>query len=408
MKKIIFTIIICLLVLSPVIIKPLNTSAAKANNLKQLRADLNGLIAKKNKADNDKKKTEGEITTAKKNITSAEAEIQTNRGKTEDAKKKVEESEKSLENQKESMKNVIASYQMSSGDNEYLQFVFNAQSMTDLIYRYAVSEQLMQWQTEEIKRYEELITTNKKLQIDLANRETQLNKSIDNLADKIDSLGDRLSEFSEISMDIADEIKSTREYIKFLEDAGCGEDEDIDICLGAVSDSGFKKPLVSGRVTSTYGYRRDPIKGIQSFHGAMDIGGNAEGTNVYAAAAGVVGKIINKASCGGNSVYIFHTVNGKKYTTQYTHLLAIKVSIGEIVTKNTVIGTVGGGSTAKNRGGYDTCTTGPHLHFAMANGHYGGTGLNSYSNYSTYLANTFDPQKFFGLPAGTGVTWSSR
>ena len=50
--------------------------------------------------------------------------------------------------------------------------------------------------------------------------------------------------------------------------------------------------------------------------------------------------------------------------------MSVNVKTGDIVTQNTVIGTVGGGSTSTSRGGYDSCTTGAHLHFGVAEGWY--------------------------------------
>lgn len=403
-KKYIIALILIISLILPMF-SPLQVEA-KANTLKELRSDLNALIAKKNAADTAKKKTQTEINNAKNGITEAKNEIEVNNGKIEEAKDKVSSSWKSIEDKNTEMKEVITSYQLSEGSNVYIDFIFNASSITDLIYRYSVSEQLIDWQNDEISKYEVLISENEQLQSDLTEKEAELNKSIDKLATKVDSLGDKLEEYTEVSMDINDEIKSAKEYIAFVEKAGCGETEDIDICLGAVTDTGFRKPLVKGKITSLFGYRVIDLQ-VSSFHNAIDIGGNAEGTKVYAAAAGTVGKIIRKASCGGNSVYVWHTINGKRYTTQYTHLLSISVEVGDIVTSNTVVGLVGGGSTAKKNGGYDRCTTGAHLHFAMATGFYGGSGTNSYSTYANYLAHCFDPQSFMGFPK-KGVAWSGR
>ena len=64
-------------------------------------------------------------------------------------------------------------------------------------------------------------------------------------------------------------------------------------------------------------------------------------------------------------------------------MLTVNVKTGQTVTSNTVVGTVGGG---RGTSSWDKCSTGPHLHFAVAYGWYGGTGSNSYSSYSTYLA----------------------
>ena len=85
-------------------------------------------------------------------------------------------------------------------------------------------------------------------------------------------------------------------------------------------------------------------------------------------------------------------------------MLAINVKVGQQVTADTVIGTVGGGAQTKS---YDKCTTGAHLHFGIANGWYGGTGTGSYSSYSTYLTKLINPKDILGLP-NKGTYWKNR
>ena len=128
--------------------------------------------------------------------------------------------------------------------------------------------------------------------------------------------------------------------------------------------------------------RYHPTKHYYTMHNGVDIGGNSTGTKVFSAAAGKVNKVVNKSSCGGNMVYIQHTVNGKKYRTVYMHLHTIKVKVGDIVTANTQIGTVGGGES------YDACSTGPHLHFGL---------LKGWEGYTYY-----DPRNYVNLPGKGG------
>ncbi len=370
---------------------------AKPNTLAQLRKDLRSLEAQKRKNDNAKKQTQQQINTSKNAIGSSYNEIESNKDRIEVAKAKVVQSKKEIETQKQFMNEVILAQQLSSGSNEYLEYIFNADNLTDLVYRFAVSEQILEWQKEEINKFEGLVKVNEKLQVDLANREVQLNNQINNLEKKLVSLGSQLAEISEISVDIEDDIKSAKEYIKFVEKAGCEENQDIDYCLRVITDTGFRYPLNSGKINSSFGYRKNPLGSGVKFHSGVDLGGNPEGTKVFASAAGVVGKVIVRARCGGNSVYIWHNVKGKKYTTSYTHLKRIDVKIGDVVTSETSVGTIGGGSTATRNGGYDNCTTGPHLHFTMATGHYGGSGSDSYTAYSTFLVRVFDPVKYLSI-----------
>ncbi len=111
----------------------------------------------------------------------------------------------------------------------------------------------------------------------------------------------------------------------------------------------FQTP-VSGRYTSLYGIRLDPIIGRRAFHNGIDIR-TKWGTPIYAAREGIV------SSTGwlgrlGLSMTIQHRDG---YETLYGHCSAIKVKKGDFVKKDTIIGSVG--STGRS--------TGPHLHFTI-------------------------------------------
>ena len=397
MKKIVL-IIICLLCVYTFITPSANTNA---KTLGELKSELSALKNKKTQKENEKSQTQGEINSSNQSISNAKNEITVNQGKVEKAKKDIIELNEKIEETNESIKKTMKAYQLTDGSNVYLEYVFDATSYEDLVYRYAVVEQIIDYNDEQIDKYNDLIKQNEELQVELAEREKELNKQIEELSSKIESLGDRLEQISEDTMDVQDEINSTQELINYYTNLGCRDDQDLSDCVSIKGDTNYRKPLTQGTITSYYGYRTNPLTGTGTkFHSGVDIGGNSEGTNVYATANGMVGKIIRQASCGGNQVYVFHTINGQQITSMYMHLLTINVSIGDQVTSNTVVGTVGGGSGTR---GWETCSTGAHLHFTLATGWYGKT----YVNYSTFLANTFDPKTTLGLP-DKGSYWYSR
>ncbi len=372
-----------------------------AKTLGELKNELASLKSKKAQKDNEKKLTQGQIASSNQSILNARNEINVNQGKVEQAKEDIVALNKDIDDTKESIKKTMSTYQLTDGSNVYLEYVFDAKSYEDLVYRYAIVEQIIDYNNEQIDKYNDLIDKNEQLQVDLANREVELNKQIDELGNKIESLGDKLEQISEDTMDVQDEINSTQELINYYKNLGCKDDQDLNECVSIKGDTGYMRPLNRGVITSYYGYRTNPLSGSGTkFHSGIDIGGNSEGTNVYATANGMVGKIIRKASCGGNQVYVFHTINGKQVTSMYMHLLTINVSLGDQVTSGTVVGTVGGG---RGTSGWERCSTGAHLHFTLANGWYGKT----YLTYGTFLANTYDPQKTLGLP-NKGIYWSGR
>lgn len=399
MKKVGILLSVLIIVLS------LNTdnvyAASKARTLRELRSELSALKAEKRKNESNKKATKNEISSAKNSVSSKQAEISANQNKIASATKESQELEKEIQNGKDELERLINAYQVAQGDNVYLEYIFEATSYEDLIYRYAIIEEIMSYQEEQIESWKNKISANEELKVELAEREVLLNSQIDSLATEIKSLNNRLDDYLDIQMDIDDEIDSTEELIDYYEDIGCKEDEDLDECVSVRGDTKFRKPLTKGVVTSYFGYRTHPVTGKKnSFHTGVDIGGNKEGTSIYSLANGTVAKIIKKSSCGGNSVYIHHTINGKKYTSAYLHLLTINVKVGDKVSNTTVIGTVGGGKGTKK---WDKCSTGAHLHLGLGTGWYG----NTYTSYSKWVANLLNPKEVLNLP-NKKVYWYSR
>lgn len=114
---------------------------------------------------------------------------------------------------------------------------------------------------------------------------------------------------------------------------------------------------VEGRVTSSFGWRKNPItnKG-REFHEGIDIAARA-GTPVKAAAEGKV--ILAGYRAGWGRVVVIDHGNG--YQTQYAHNSSLLVKVGDKVSKGQVIARVG--STGRS--------TGSHLDFRiMKDGQY--------------------------------------
>lgn len=114
------------------------------------------------------------------------------------------------------------------------------------------------------------------------------------------------------------------------------------------------RPVRIGRITAPYGYRIDPFTEKRAQHLGIDIGA-PNGTPIYAAADGMVTRIIKNYTPNksyGKLVVIDH---GNGHQTKYGHLSSIKVRLGQKVKRWDVIGNVGETGRA----------TGPHLHYEV-------------------------------------------
>lgn len=111
-------------------------------------------------------------------------------------------------------------------------------------------------------------------------------------------------------------------------------------------------------VTSPFGTRIDPITGDSAYHHGTDFS-CALGEPIKAAATGTVERIVSGCSVGdmscgelGNNVTLDH---GNGIKTQYAHLSAVSMSVGQMATQGDEIGKCG--STGKS--------TGNHLHLVL-------------------------------------------
>ena len=104
-------------------------------------------------------------------------------------------------------------------------------------------------------------------------------------------------------------------------------------------------PLKSIKVTSPYGYRRDPFTGKLSWHNGLDLRAKNEPT--YAMMDGIVEKV-GYDNRSGNYVTLRHG----NYHVSYCHLSSIIVRKGESVFPGIIVGVTG--NTGRS--------TGSHLH----------------------------------------------
>ncbi|KPU43632.1 murein DD-endopeptidase MepM [Oxobacter pfennigii] len=118
---------------------------------------------------------------------------------------------------------------------------------------------------------------------------------------------------------------------------------------------------VSGKITSTFGYRKNPFGKNYEFHDGIDIA-NSRGTAIRASADGVV-TIAGRDGSYGILVKINH---GNGYESLYGHNSKLNVKVGQRVERGDIIAYMG--STGRS--------TGNHCHFEVR---YKGKAIDPYT-----------------------------
>lgn len=398
MKKtlnLLFSLLITLSLFIPSYNTKAKSIAEMQKELDQKKAEYNSNQQKQNELNKNIDYSKSEISTSQAAIAKAEKDIQA-------TGEKIQKLNKEIENKSNEIDELMKMLQLADGDIAYLEYIFGSADMTDFIHRSSMIEEITEYNDQQIKEMNKMAEESKKLQKELEQKQENLQKKIQELNSNIKQYNASLASLDEIQVDVKKELDQLQNTINYYKKICSNVNQDINTCLkGSLPyDTAFWRPADYGYISSEYSSRAAPCAGCSTVHLAVDIGGrNVRELNVYASAAGnVVGiENSNSNSCGGNYVIIQHNIKGSNYSTIYMHLKSVLVSRGQTVTKDTVIGIMGGGRSSSLPGytPWDKCSTGQHLHFGMA------TGLQSSpSSMKTY---SFNPRNLVNFPSGQGV-----
>lgn len=394
-KKIICSIIIVSVFVS-LFALPLNT---KAKTIKEFEAEVekytNELESKKNALATN----EAEIAQIHKEIAAIEKQVQAAEAEIVKLQEEIDASNLEIEQKSEESKRILEYYQISNGDNIYLEYAFGATSITDMIYRLSVIEQLTDYNDKIMKELEILIEENKKKQEELTKKTTELKKLNLKLRAEENKIYAESASIREAMPTIEEQIKAAKDNVAYYKKLGCGDTEDIQKCqyrieqqnssMSVPSVNGFYRPMQNGYVTQWY-------TGFGG-HIGIDLSSSNKSIDIYPIAKGVVFKIYHdncssktcRYGCNGRAkvVKIRHNIGSKYIYSTYAHLSSFgDIYEGMMVTEFTPIGKMG------NTG----CSTGPHLHLEISTCDWNGGGG---CKWDEYQQRTINPTAYVKFPS---------
>lgn len=370
-----------------------------AKTIAQLRQELREIEEREKENNANIQKTEAEIEATKTQISNNYAQIDQITKDMIAADEEIARLEKEIIEKDKSTKNLMSSLQTTNGNSFYIEYLFGADSITDFIYRYSITEQITNYNEKLVVEMNQMIEETEEKKEFLKNKQDELNKKQEELAVHITELTNANVKLYELDMSIEDEIKNAKQVIQMYVDAGCEEHEDISVCANKLlpSDTKFWRPFDSGYVTSEYGYRNaiylnGKLLSAAGIHEGIDLS-NGLGTSnpIYSVANGKIAAVWYDR-WGGNQVTIHHNINGKSYSSSYAHMSRVMVKKGDIVTKDTIIGYMGATGSA----------TGYHLHFSISTG----LRFTEYTGLSAYVARTVNPRTLINFPSRG--SWKDR
>lgn len=368
----------------------------------QVKKELAEFKAKYEENKHQQQLTKEEQEKIKNNINNIEITISNSQDEIKNLKLEIEKLEEDILEKEKEIANILSFYQISTGESAYLEYAFGASDFTDFIYRVAIAEQLTSYNNELVESYKSDIESSKQKQIDLSNKITELEQKQVELNKELSKLSTELESLSDDALSIEQQIELAESSIQLFTNMKCKDDETLETCARSVlpPDTTMWRPLKEGYLTSWAGPR--VLEGISgTVHHGLDMSNNGAAYidyPVYSIANGIVIYTVDYAysGCGGRKVFIQHNINGKLYISAYWHLRKVNVKKEQVVTKDTVIGIMGGTES------WDSCTTGAHLHLELSESSF------DVNNFWSYRSGWLKPQNYINVPSRLYTSWSDR
>ena len=140
---------------------------AQAITLKQYEDQVAKYTAELNEKKNQIAKNTEEVSKIKDRIESIKQQIKESGAEIERLENEINKSNEDIEKKQKEIKKVVNSYQKSNSGNFYLEYILGADNITDMIYRFSVSEQLTAYNEKTIKELDSLIKSNENKKVEL-------------------------------------------------------------------------------------------------------------------------------------------------------------------------------------------------------------------------------------------------
>lgn len=384
MKKIILILFVPVLILTP--------TRVQALTVNQLKAKIDALDKAYRATQNKKAQTASEISKVNKKTQETKNKITISKNQIANSQREIVKLNANINAKSKEIKEVSKYMQVSNQETFFLDYILNASSVKDLIYRVTTAKQIVEYNNQLMEEMSSDIEANKQKQAELKVLKSNLAQQQSNLELQSLQLYQQQAKLGEEYRDVGAQIKTSRALLNDAIKRGCKPTQNIYNCITVLSSGTFIRPFASGYVSSNFGFRKSPCSGCSSNHRGIDLSSSNKSTPIYAIGNGKVADAYYSSS-GGWTVDIIHSVKGKRYTSTYMHMQSRpSVVKNQQVTTATKLGIMG------NTGN----STGPHLHLQVA------TCWRYIDCTTTFNSKSINPRNVISFPSGLYVSWRGR
>jgi peptidoglycan hydrolase CwlO-like protein len=391
-RKIVYRTIIVLLLVS-FLLPFIEPKAANKNTLGYYEEKLAQYKREMQENKNAINKTQSEINSSQNKIEQLKNETLSLTNEVKKLNEEIDKYQGDIKDKLVESKQILEYMQISNDKNVYLDYVFKADSVTDLINRGYVVKELVDYNTKVVKELEQMISDNENRQKEIDKRKVKISETESQLSENIVELGEKKESLSAGGINIEKQIKIYDELVTMYKKKGCKTNDVIGVdCAVTGGSSVFRRPTKTGYITQEAYYK------TSYSHRAVDIGSkNGRKEKIYPIADGTItSKYYDNYGALCLAIEHYNLKDRKYYTSLY---------VGKKVTSDQYIGYMGDTGYA----------FGVHLHMEVFPCRlYNPSDSNCYkwSVYDAYakrlLRSGYNPRNLIAFPKGTYNSWSTR
>ena len=221
-EKMIFLLLLVVTILIPYTVS--------AKTIKDFENEVNNFTKSLEEKEAKIAKNDQEVAEIKKNIASYEKQISDLEVSMKSLEEEIDKSNAEIEKKTEESKHLFQYLQISNGNNAYLEYVFGAESVTEMVYRLSVVEQLTEYNQKVMEELDKLIKTNQAKTKELASKKEELKAIKVKLESEKERINADTKSIRESMPSVQEQLKAAKANLAYYKKLGCGANEDIYAC----------------------------------------------------------------------------------------------------------------------------------------------------------------------------------
>ena len=201
-----------------------------AKTIKEFEEEVNKFTEELQSKENQIAANDAEVASIQQRMVEISSQISEVQNNIDKLQQEIEEANVEIAEKSTQSKELFQYLQISEGENAYLEYIFGATDITDMIYRMSIVEQLTEYNDQIMTELSNLVEANKNRKTELANQQTELENLNAELESEKQKINADTAAIRESMPSVQEQLEAAKSNLEYYQNLGCGDNEDIQDC----------------------------------------------------------------------------------------------------------------------------------------------------------------------------------